>query len=395
MAWLLMYKDNPRFRGLVIRKNADDLRDWIDRAEWLYRPTGAKFTGKPVEIEFPSGAKIRTGHLKDENAYQKYQGHEYHRIVIEELTQIPEKKYYQQLVSSCRSTVDIPPRVFCTTNPDGPGFWWVKEHWNIPDWPTETVKTESAEGGRVFIPAKVSDNTQLTTKDPSYQLRLAGIDDENLRKAWLDGYWGEPILQGVIYQDEIKKARLNGRIGKYKWDPRHPVYTYWDIGRDATPILFMQLIGNVWHLIDFYEVSNSNFQHLGEYIRSKPYWYAQHFGPHDLMKTDMTGVNVLQLAQEQGITFTVVPKGDREEGILAVKSKFQRLHIDESCEGFIKRISAYRREWDDDKQVYKDNPVHDWASHAADALRYWAVSPDPMSPGQLDQNFSLYSTSYK
>ena len=33
-------------------------------------------------------AKIRTGHLKDDNAFSKYQGHEYHKILIEELTQI-------------------------------------------------------------------------------------------------------------------------------------------------------------------------------------------------------------------------------------------------------------------------------------------------------------------
>src|SRR3546814_9561209 len=54
---------------------------------------------------FPSGAVIRTGHLKDDQAYTKYQGQEYQRQLIEELTQIPTVKRYLQLTSSCRSTV--------------------------------------------------------------------------------------------------------------------------------------------------------------------------------------------------------------------------------------------------------------------------------------------------
>ena len=79
-AWLLYDIDKPRYRALVLRRNADDLRDWIDRARELNLPTRAEFVGNPVEIRFPSGAKIRTGHLKDQNAYTKYQGQEYQKV---------------------------------------------------------------------------------------------------------------------------------------------------------------------------------------------------------------------------------------------------------------------------------------------------------------------------
>jgi hypothetical protein len=65
---LLYDIDKPRYRALVLRRNADDLKDWIDRARELYAPTGAQFVGNPVEIRFPSGALIRTNHLKDQNA---------------------------------------------------------------------------------------------------------------------------------------------------------------------------------------------------------------------------------------------------------------------------------------------------------------------------------------
>lgn len=71
----------------------------------MYLPTKAEFAGNPAEIKFPSGAIIRTGHLKDENAYSKYQGHEYQKILIEELTHIPRESDYEKLLGSCRSTV--------------------------------------------------------------------------------------------------------------------------------------------------------------------------------------------------------------------------------------------------------------------------------------------------
>ena len=70
-AWLLYHKDKERYRALVIRRNADDLKDWNDRAAYMFKPSMAIGAGNPSEFTFPSGAKIRTGHLKDENAYTK------------------------------------------------------------------------------------------------------------------------------------------------------------------------------------------------------------------------------------------------------------------------------------------------------------------------------------
>lgn len=389
-----------RYRALIIRKNADDLRDWIDRAHWMYTASfgeSVTFSGKPVEITFgKDGPTFRTGHLKDENAYQKYQGHEYQRQLIEEVTQIPEERQWEDLISSCRSTIpEIEPQVFGTTNPDGPGFYWVKERWNIPDWPEGAVVTETPMRNRVFIPAKLDDNPALNEKDPSYGIRLENMKDESRRKAWRDGYWGEPIIEGVIFNEEIKKAREQGRITEVPWNPNHPVYTYWDIGRDATPILFTQLIGHAWHLIDFYEASGKGFDHYAEIIRSKPYWYGQHFGPHDLMKTDMANQTIYQIAANHGINFTIIPKAATADGIEAAKSKLARTKIDaEKCAPYLKRLSAFRREWDEEKQVFKDQYIHDWASHAGTATFYFGLAPDPANPMDLKDTEGIYNYQY-
>lgn len=182
----------PNARALVIRKNGDDLADWIDRAARLYSRYGAVVTGKPALIRFPSGYKIRTGHLKDDQAYTKYQGQEYQRMVIEELTQIAQEKNYIQLLGSCRSTIDgIDARIFCTTNPGGVGHGWVKKRFIDPSaW---GIKFMGGDTGRtrVFIPAKVEDNPTLMQSDPNYVKYLEGLKDSDveLYKAWRLGDW--------------------------------------------------------------------------------------------------------------------------------------------------------------------------------------------------------------
>lgn len=209
MAWLLRYINNPRYRALIIRKNYDDLSDWIDRARQMYRATGATFTGKPVEIRFPTGAIFRAGHLKDPTSYEKYLGQEYQRMVIEELTLIPSEELYQKLLFSCRSTIDIPPQIFATTNPGGPGHAWVKERfidispWGTPYTYTETI-TNPATGeemdisrSRVFIQAMIEDNPTLIESDPGYVVMLENLRKTNmgLYKAWRHGDWDVPLGQ--------------------------------------------------------------------------------------------------------------------------------------------------------------------------------------------------------
>lgn len=204
MAWLLYDIANPLFRALVIRHNADDLSDWVDRAQRMYARYGAVFTGQPATIRFPSGATIKTGHLKDDQAYTKYQGHEYQRMLIEELNQIPSEKRYLMLISSCRSTVpELPAQVFATTNPGGQGHAWVKKRF-VDAAPPETVYVDPVSNRkRIFIPATIDDNPVLTQVDPAYVTFLDSLKetDEQLWKAWRLGDWD--VFAGQAFREFI------------------------------------------------------------------------------------------------------------------------------------------------------------------------------------------------
>ena len=199
MAWLLRWIGNPKYRALIIRKDVKDLSDWVDRARTMYAGTGANFAYRPAEIRFPSGAIFRTGHLNDANAYTSYQGHEYQKMLIEELTQIPEEESYLKLISSCRSTAEgLSPQVFATTNPGGAGHGWVKMRFIDPVKYGTTYYDEKTGLSRIFIPAKVTDNPTLMEKDPGYLHMLDGLPP-NLKKAWKDGSWD--IVSGQVFTE--------------------------------------------------------------------------------------------------------------------------------------------------------------------------------------------------
>lgn len=387
-AFLLYDIGNPRYKALVIRRNATDLDDWIDRAKIMYAAAGAKYTGN--SFTFPSGAKIRTGHLKDDNAYSKYQGHEYHKILIEELTHIPNESDYEKLRASCRSTVPgIKPQMFATTNPDGPGRKWVKRRWNIPDVPSGNVKITDEKSGmtRIFIPSKLEDNKILMENDPLYIKQLESITDEELKAAWLEGSWTGFGIKGAYYKNQINQAYKENRITNVPHDEFLPVHTWWDLGiGDATTIGFFQVVNKEWRIIDYYEGSGEGMAYYVSILAQKGYIYGKHYAPHDIMAREMgTGVTRYETAKKLGLTFqtrfvndkelSAVPMLSIDDGINAVRGRFNTLWIDKTkCDRLIECLTNYQKEWNDKMGEFKSSPLHDQYSHGADMMRYWSVT---------------------
>jgi len=194
------YVNHPQYRALVLRENEKDLADWLSRAKMLYGKLGATVTEKPARVSWPSGATFVCGHLKDDSAWTDYQGQEFHRMVFEELTQIPKELLYELVIASCRSTFlcrdgcvrgqcrcgVLVPQVFTTTNPGGPGHGWVKNRFVSLGQPNVVYKTGG--GTRIFIPSRLEDNPYLM-RDEAYKAALENISDDNMRRAWRYGDW--------------------------------------------------------------------------------------------------------------------------------------------------------------------------------------------------------------
>ncbi len=391
---LLYDKDHPKFRALTIRRNADDLRDWFDRAARWYETQGASKAGVPPEFTFDTGGKIRTGHLKDSNAYSKYQGHDYHRILIEELTQIPSEENYLKLAASCRSTIpEVRPMIISNCNPDGPGFAWVRKRFRIHGTPTEPIITEwtSPDGTilkRIFIPARLSDNPTLAN-DPTYRAFLDGLPD-GLREAWRDGSWDDPVIKGAYYAREIFQARTEGRIKLVPHDPTLKVHTVWDLGIDDSMVIgFWQRIASETRLVGYYQNEGFGLEHYTQKLKElsveRNYQYGKHFAPHDANKRELgTGQTIVQTAEKLGVKFEPVPQVGFDAGIQLVRLMWPRIYINEPlCEQGLSAFRNYRKVWDESLLKFKDDALHDWASHGADMLRYAAVVEKQMTNEEL------------
>jgi len=64
-----------------------------------------------------------------------------------------------------------------------------------------------------------------------------------------------------------------------------------------------------------------------------------------------------------------------DDGINAVRNKLITIWIDkEKCKRVIKALKDYHKDYDEVNKVYRNNPKHNWSSHCADMVRYWAVT---------------------
>lgn len=383
--WLIepKYLKEPKYRALVIRRNSDDLKDWIDRARIMYLPLGASFAGQPCEITFGNGAKIRTGHLNDANAYSKYQGHEYQKMLIEELSQIPREADFEKLLGSCRSTIPgLKPQFMGTTNPDGDGHEWVKQRFDC-EHPDEKVREylEPKTGlkrRRLFIPSKVEDNPTLINNDPGYVAYLNSIKDPVLQRQWRDGSWEEPFIEGSYYNQYIRQVETDGRITNVPYDNFLPVNTFWDLGiKDTMAIWFVQLYNKEIRIIDYLESEGEGIQYYAQELKDKGYVYDKFYMPHDVAVRELSsGVSRKQTFESLGIKpIMIVPNIGRADGIQAVRSMFSRCYFDkEKCKEGLRALKNYRKEFDEKRNCWKNEPLHNWASNGADAFRMLAVS---------------------
>jgi hypothetical protein len=187
----------------------------------------------------------------------------------------------------------------------------------------------------------------------------------------------EASIRGSYYGDLMSTARDEGRITSVPVDTSLRVNTAWDLGiSDSTAIVFYQQNGREIWIVDYVEDSGHGLDHYARVLDSKGYLYGKHYAPHDIGVRELgTGKSRLEVAANLGIKFEIVPQLGVQSGIDAVRMILNRCWFDKvRTDGLIDCLSNYRREYDEKRRALRVQPLHDWASHGADAFRYLAVS---------------------
>ena len=195
----------------------------------------------------------------------------------------------------------------------------------------------------------------------------------------------EAIAEGTYYGEKIGMMEQNGQVGVYPWDRALKVHTVWDLGVGKNlRIGFFQrdTVTNTVRMIDHWMGSGSEaLPEAISAVKRKPYIYGKHFGPHDLEATDIgTGKTRTETARTLGLSFTLVPDYSIEDGINAVSIWLDRVLVDRvNCKEWLRSMKNYSHEWDEKRGMYKDEPLHNWASHDADLSRYASLVEKQMT----------------
>ena len=194
--------------------------------------------------------------------------------------------------------------------------------------------------------------------------------------------WNAAIL-GAFYAIEMQDVRADGRIIQLT-AADDVVHCAWDLGiRDDTAIWFFQQAGNGQILLlDCLSESGVGVDWFAAEIARRcalhGWVHGTDFVPHDAkIKEWGTGKTRIETMLTLNLHPMPVALASIADGINAVRRVLPLCVFDPRCESGIEALEQYRREWNDELKTFRASPVHNWASHYADAFRYLAQTRLP------------------
>lgn len=184
------------------------------------------------------------------------------------------------------------------------------------------------------------------------------------------------LLEGAVYADELRDMVADKRFCRVPYDASTGVNVFFDLGyADYTAMWFMQKVGFEYHLIRFYQNHLKKFDFYLEFMQRQNYVYDTLWLPWDASSDHLgTKMTIEEQTRAKGFRVRIVPKLSLLDGINAARTIFPACFFDEqNCEDGIKALRHYHYEIIEEEGRLKKEPVHDWASHAADAFRYFAI----------------------
>ena len=218
----LKYTEDPKFRGLVVRRLTPQIQGpggIFETFQNLHREMyddKLKIKKRDGVIEYPNGGTISFRHCQYEEDKHSFQGWQISAALLDEAQQLTESQVIY-IMSRLRSEAKMKPKMRMTCNPAGKGHWltnwleWYLLPSGLPDpdkcgktryftmrdnemvWgDTEQELKDQIQGctplSFTFINANVYDNPVLMNRQPEYVAWLEGQDRET-KEALLYGNW--------------------------------------------------------------------------------------------------------------------------------------------------------------------------------------------------------------
>ena len=360
-------------------------------------------TDSARELTFTNGSSIRVGTSMRGSTLQYLHISEFGKICAK----FPEKA--QEIITGSLNTVAPGQYVFIESTAEGREGYFYDMCKAAQDTQKQKKELTKLDYRFHFFPwwketsYRIGSQIVLTQESLDYfeSLRKRGIEIDPEQKWWYaarmvtqgqnmfreypttpDEAW-ESAIDGSYYSQHMSQARLEGRIGFIPYDEAIPVYTAWDLGfNDSTAIWFFQLYGKEIRLIDYVEGSGESLSHWLGVVKSKPYVYEKHIGPHDIMVHEYSsGMTRQSMARKMGINLIPAQRTEIISGIDQVRGLLSRCFFDEKkCSQGIKALENYKKDWNERMGCWRKEPRHDQYSHGADAFRTLATGMNLAMP---------------
>jgi phage terminase large subunit len=259
-----------------------------------------------------------------------------------------------------------------------------------PELDTDYTYTEfvlNPQPDSIVIPVNWRDNPWLPPELDKERLTKLARDPEGYETVW-EGKC-RPAVEGAIYAKEIDAMQRDGRVTRVPYDPLLPVHTIWDLGwQDSMVIVMVQRVASELRVIG---CIMDNLRTLDSYVselNALGYRWGTDWIPHDgRAKNTHTGKSTEEMLRGMQRKVQIVPNIGIEDGIRAARQMFPRVYMDKGAGDLLNSLKRYKRAQHANGTF--GAPMHDDASHGADAWRYLAIVSDKLSNGLNESTYDF------
>ena len=244
----------------------------------------------------------------------------------------------------------------------------------------------TAEDREYFKRVEAEMDVELTREQRAWYVEKAKTMGDKMKEEY-PSTPKEPFevpLEGAYFGKEILRVRREKRICKLPWAAAEPVNAFLDLGHsDYTSIWLHQHLYPWNHFLRYYQNSGEKLVHYVNWMRNTVIDQGCILGtiylPHDAATVNPEAT--LGSYEEQvrkllpGVNIHVVerPNDKYYDGIEASRRELPTCKFDEEgCDEGIKVLENYKKQWNDLLGVWRNEPLHDWASHGADAFEQFS-----------------------
>lgn len=309
-------------------------------------------------------------------------------LIVVESTAMGKKNFFHKIVTDAQQTSPAMRTALDWTLVFGA---WHDDPINVLAGPADRVSKETND----YIDDLEITTGKLFTLEQRVWYQVKAVEGAGLFRfrefpSTVDECFKAPV-EGAIYGEEIARIRANGQIYSFQHDRAFPVYTSWDIGHaDTTDIWWWQLRGNRWDLIKHATLERHSAGQAANVIRDAGIPVSCHYLPHDANSSHAaSGTSYVTELRKSGLqNIKVVPRThDVWMGINQVRDLLMRAQINAAgCETGLAALEVYHTKPVSSSGVESFEPVHDWSSHPADALR---TAAEAINRGMVSDTSSI------